>query len=506
MLYHVYNLHLSFGGEGKFKEKRSRGGGQSCRRRFTSGGRLRALPRDRSEGELAGPPDDHEPAAVAPPIAVTPVTDPAASAVPAETSDRRRSPSRREGREMAVESNDDDSRNGYGDRIGFSQSRSRHSQKRSTRAPRGEAGGNSRSKDRKRHRHRSDSDSDSDTETDREYRRSPTRGEREDCRQPESRERHSPQAADRRHAQVAYDMATPFLGDAGSLRDDPRNPQGRQEARGGQQQQQPQRQPIEYQEDLLVGVPTTQVAHVAPSLLRANQEPRVQTVQAINTVGVGSPPGAPPRSGPIEDYGYAQPGSTRQTGPPTQVSSQFRNQYGNFNSPSPSTAPPDLYVDGVKVTPTTPWTARYTVDIVGQGRWDLENTEFGARVHLVSHGVGLRERDYQVEGMVAHTDHLKVYHHANSRLIPARSGVTSSSARDSRDVPLELGKRRAGGGLTYEERPPPVDNMLFVCCPHCRAYGHRGEDCPQQELCVRCGLVGHHPKNCPHAGPGQYKK
>jgi hypothetical protein len=158
------------------------------------------------------------------------------------------------------------------------------------------------------------------------------------------------------------------------------------------------------------------------------------------------------------------------------------------------------------VTPTTPWTARYSVDIVGQGRWDLEHTEFGARVHLVSHGMGLRERDPQVEGMVAHTDHLKVYHHANSKLIPSRSGTTSTSTRDSRDVPLELGKRRAGGGLTYEERPPPVDNLLFVCCPFCRAYGHRGEDCSQQELCARCGLVGHHPRNCPHAGQGLNKK
>jgi hypothetical protein len=147
-----------------------------------------------------------------------------------------------------------------------------------------------------------------------------------------------------RRAQGAYDMATPFLGDAGALHEEPRPPQERQEARDGQQQQQPQRQQLAYQDDLLVGVPTTQVAHVAPSLQASGPEPRVQTVQAIATVGMGSPPGAPLRSGPMtnEDYGYAQPGTVRQAGPPTQTSAQFRDQYGNFNSPSEHGRGPSL--------------------------------------------------------------------------------------------------------------------------------------------------------------------
>jgi hypothetical protein len=59
-----------------------------------------------------------------------------APVVPVETPRRRGSPSGREERPMTVESNDDDSRNGHGDRIGSSQSRSHHSQKRSTRARR----------------------------------------------------------------------------------------------------------------------------------------------------------------------------------------------------------------------------------------------------------------------------------------------------------------------------------------------------------------------------------
>jgi hypothetical protein len=158
-------------------------------------GRQRAPPRDRSGGEHVGPPDDHEPAAADPPIAVTPVTDPVAPAAPVDAPERRGSSfSGRDGRQMTVETNDDDSRNEAGDRIGSSQSRSHHGKKRSTRAHRGEVREDSRSRDHKRRRHWRDSDSDSDTETEWKYRRLPPRGEREERRRQESCERRPPQA------------------------------------------------------------------------------------------------------------------------------------------------------------------------------------------------------------------------------------------------------------------------------------------------------------------------
>jgi hypothetical protein len=94
-------------------------------------GRQRAPPRDRSGGDPESPLDDHEPAAVDPPIlAVTLVIEPAAPAT-ADASDRRGSPTPgRDGRPMIVETNDDDSRYEAGDRFESSQSRSHHGKKR----------------------------------------------------------------------------------------------------------------------------------------------------------------------------------------------------------------------------------------------------------------------------------------------------------------------------------------------------------------------------------------
>jgi hypothetical protein len=281
-----------------------------------------------------------------------------------------------------------------------------------------------------------------------------------------------------------------------------------------QQQPQPQRQPLPYYDAHTTSVPMSRTAFAAPPLLAfgpSNPEPRgPQTVQAIATVGMGSPPGAPPRTGPMtsEDYGYAQPGLVRQNGPPTQTSTPFRANYGGINSPSPSTATEPLIIDGVKVTSTTPWTGKYTVDLVGDGRWDLESTDFGARVSLVSHGVGPVERNPQVEGMIGRTDDVRVYHHVNAKLQPSRSTMTYSgpTGRDVRDGPSAQVKRSAGGELTYQSRPPEVDPLMLVCCPHCRAYGHHGDDCPSEGLCERCGLSGHADKDCPHTKAGQLKR
>jgi hypothetical protein len=251
---------------------------------------------------------------------------------------------------MTVEENDDDSRTDTRDRRRSSPPRALPLKRRPARAEHGESGAEAQRRDNQNPRFQYASDSDYESDG---HRRPPPRGERDDRRRRE-REQQAPRMTVNTGHPPRWDIRDAYtLGPVEELRDD------------------------RPEEGAFIAPPlqTTTAAFVPATLGFGGG----QTVQAIATLGTG-----PPLAG---NTMAASPEPHCPAGQSFQSSDQFRNRYGDVDSPSVFGSPQgNKLLEGV--TPTTPWTSKYVADFDGKGKWSMEETGRGVKVTLVSHGTG----------------------------------------------------------------------------------------------------------------------